>query len=209
MKSYALIVLLIAGSPGLTAQEVQMPGHHAGQCILSASPTFLLNTPNGVQVAGGIKFQLFLGKRFSIDADMVFGRDYLHMSPAVIGVPIGLAGLSSGNEDAPIKTFLFSAAALVLSLEHLSYHITVTPDLDISPYVSLLRFKYAYNRKKAMEPDFESEQLSFAGGVQINKYYGRFVFSPYAEYNIGYSDHISGFNVGIYLGIYFPGKGQR
>jgi hypothetical protein len=54
--------------------------------------------------------------------------------------------------------------------------------------------------------NFVSEQFSFASGLQINKYFGRFVLSPYAEYNIGYEDHISGFNIGVYCGIYFPGK---
>ncbi len=56
------------------------------------------------------------------------------------------------------------------------------------------------------DPDFIGEQLSFTSGVQINKYFGRFVLSPYTEFNVGYKDKIPGFNIGVYCGINFPVK---
>jgi hypothetical protein len=208
MKNIAVVLLLIVGRLAINAQDNKIINHSLGQSILSFSPTILLNTPNGVQLAGGIKFQLFLGKRLSIDADLVIGKDYFHLGPGIIGVPIGLWGLSLDNEDAPIRDFLFSVAAIALSFEHLSYHIPVNTDLDISPYVSLLRYKSSYEHNNLSDPDFIGEQLSFASGVQINKYYGKFVFSPYCEYNVGYKDLDSRFNMGIYLGIYFIGKNQ-
>jgi hypothetical protein len=206
MKSIVFIIFLMSVSVLLKSQEPRITDHRFGQSILSFSPTVLLNTPKAAQLAGGIKFQLFLGKRFSIDADIVFSRDYLHLSPAIIGVPLGLFGLSSDNENSSLRSFFFSVAALALSLEHLSYHLPVSSDLDLSPFLSLLRYKIAYDRYEAMNPDFVSEQFSFASGLQLNKYYRWFVFSPYAEYNIGYRDHKSGINAGIFLGIYFRGK---
>jgi len=48
--------------------------------------------------------------------------------------------------------------------------------------------------------------MSFASGVQLNKYFGRFVLSPYAEYNIGYRNHIPGYNIGVYCGVHFLHK---
>ena len=185
--------------------------HRSGEFIVSASPNVLLKTPNGSQMAAGIKMQLFLGKRFSIDGDLVFGRDYVHLGPGLIGLPLGLLAWSSENgalfgDDGSLTEFLFSLAAIALSFEHISYHIPVENNLDIAPYVSLLRYKYAYEYGNYSDPDFIGEQLSFATGVQINNYFGRFVLSPYAEYNIGYKDHISGYNIGIYCGIYFPTK---
>ena len=206
MKKIAIVLLLIVGNSTINAQDYKTINHSLGQSILSISPSFLLNTPNGVQLAGGIKFQLFLGKRLSIDADLVFSKDYFHLGPGIIGVPIGLWGLSFDDEEAPLQSFLFSVAAVALSFEHLSYHIPVNDDLDISPYVSLLRYKSSYEHKNLSDPDFIGQQLSFASGVQINKYYGKFVFSPYCEYNIGYKDLDSRFNIGIYSGIYFTGK---
>jgi len=186
--------------------------HRSGEFIVSASPNVLLKTPNGSQMAAGIKMQLFLGKRFSIDGDLVFGRDYVHLGPGLIGLPLGLLALGSengvffGDEGGSLTEFLFSIAAIALSFEHISYHIPVKNKLDISPYISLLRYKYAYKYGDYSDSNYIGEQLSFATGVQFNKYYGRFVLSPYAEYNIGYKDHISGYNIGIYCGVYFPAK---
>jgi hypothetical protein len=208
MKKSVIVLFLIVGSVTINAQDSKIINHNFGQSILSVSPTVLLNTPNGIQLAGGIKFQFFLGKRLSIDADIVFSKDYFHLGPGAIGVPMGLLGSNSDNEDATLSSFLFSLAAIALSFEHISYHIPVNTNLDISPYVSLLRYKSSYEHNNLSDMDFIGEQLSFASGVQINKYYGRFVCSPYCEYNIGYKDFESRFNIGIYLGIYFIGKNQ-
>jgi len=223
MKKYLLVFILFQVCSCLSTfsqLEYYKPDtnrncHKAGEMILSASPNVLLKTPNGVQFAGGLKFQIFLGKRFSVDADMVFGRDYFHAGPGTIGLPLCLlAGgsffknqeFSFGDGEGSFTDFLFSAAIIALSFEHVSYHIPVYKNLDISPYLSLLRYKYAYEYRNYSDSEFIGEQLSFASGVQINKYFGRFVLSPYAEYNIGYSDHISGCNIGLYCGIYFPNK---
>ena len=208
MKNITIVLLLILGSLAINAQDNKIINHRSGQSILSFSPTVLLNTPNGVQLAGGIKFQVFLGKRLSIDADFVISKDYLHLGPGLIGLPIGLFGLSFDDEEGPVQSFLLSVAAIALSFEHISYHIPVTTELDISPYVSLLRYKSSYEHSESSDPDFIGEQLSFATGVQMNRYYGRFVLSPYGEYNIGYKDLDSRFNIGVYLGIYFRGKNQ-
>ena len=69
-----------------------------------------------------------------------------------------------------------------------------------------LKLKYSYKFDDHSDPDFAGEQYCFATGVQINKYFGRFVLSPYAEYNIGYKDHKYGMNIGVYLGIAFQDK---
>jgi hypothetical protein len=187
--------------------EVTKMQHQSGDIILSVSPNILFNTPNGVQIAGGVKFQMFLSKRISFDADLVFGRDYLHTGPGIIGIPVGLLlGTGSEIESDSFSDFLFYAAMIALSFEHISYNVPVKSDMDISPYISLLRYKYAYEHGNYSDPNVKGEQLSFALGLQLNKYFGRFVLSPYAEWNMGYMDHISGFNVGVYCGIYFPVK---
>jgi hypothetical protein len=189
--------------------------HRAGELIVSASPNILLNTPKGVQFAGGLKFQVFLGKRISIDADVVFGRDYIHAGPGIFGLPLCLIASDSffrnqefsfGDGEGSLTDFFFSVAIIAMSFEHISYHIPLKYYVDISPYLSLLRYKYAYVYSNPSDTEARGEQFSFASGVQLNKYFGRFVLSPYAEYNIGYKDHISGCNIGVYCGIYFPYK---
>jgi len=182
--------------------------HGKGQSMLLASPTVLLNTPKGVQVAGGIKYQLFISERFSMDADFVIGKDYWHLGPGLLGLPLGLLFLSESSEinSDTWLTFLFGVAAVALSFEHISYHIPVNSNLDISPYVSLMRYKSSHANYNRSDTTFVGEQLSFATGMQINKYNGRYVFSPYVEYNLGYKDLASRFNVGVYFGLYFARK---
>ena len=92
---------------------------------------------------------------------------------------------------------------MVLSAEHIAYHIPVKSILDISPYTSLLRYKSSYRYCDYTNPKYAGEQFSFALGVEINRYFNKFQFSPYVEYNVGYADHISGFNAGVYCGYYF------
>jgi len=181
--------------------------HTGGDIVLSMSPTILFQTPYGPQLAGGAKVQLFVSKRFSLDADLMGSRDYVHFSPGLIGVPLGILGLATGEEaEHPLVNLLVSLAAIALSIEHVSYHLPVTPNLDISPYVSLLRIKYAYGYGNYSDPEHIGEHLCFATGVQINSYIGRFSLSPYAEYGIGYSDKRTSFNAGLYFGLYLPTK---
>jgi hypothetical protein len=208
IKICVITIALSQVTLSLSSQENRIVNHRAGQSILSASPTILFNTPNGIQMAGGIKFQLFLGKRLSIDADLVFSRDYVHFGPGVIGVPMGLFALASDevSEFEDFSSFLLTIAVMVLSFEHISYHIPVTTDLDIAPFVSLLRYKCSYLHDNPGNPDIVGDQLSFATGIQVNKYYGRFVLSPYGEFNLGYRDLAPRFNAGVYLGYYFRGK---
>jgi hypothetical protein len=151
-------------------------------------------------MSGAIKFQLFLGTRLSIDADLAFGRDYYRLGPGVLGLPMGLLGWYLGTHN------LYSALFCLLSFEHLAYHIPLNNDMEVSPYISLLRFTSCYKDYENMDPGFIDHQFSFASGMQLNKYYGRFIFSPYVEYNLGYKDLVSRFSIGTYFGIYFPGR---
>jgi hypothetical protein len=223
MKKFMLICFIFSGCLSLVTYsqfEYNIPDstvnrHKERELTFSASPTLVMNTPNGTQLVGGVKLGLFLGKRFSVDADLVIGRDYVHTGLGLIGLPLYLIAsasdpqmgeLFSGSDESSLTTFLLSVAVVALSFEHVSYHIPLNENVEISPYVSLLRYKYAYLRSNYSDVNFISEQFSFASGLQINNYFGRFVLSPYAEYNIGYKDHISGCNIGVYCGIYFPGN---
>ncbi len=182
--------------------------HFTGEKKFSLSPNVLASPDFGVKFAGGVKFQVFLGKRLSLDADLVFGHDYIHAGPGVIAIPFWLlffseAGFEFESEDG-IVGFLIMVAAGILSFEHVSYHIPLKKDWEVSPYVSVLRFKQYIPSEDIYTSG--GGQFSFATGVQMDKYIGHFFISPYAEYNIGYQDHISGFNAGIGIGISFPYK---
>jgi hypothetical protein len=181
--------------------------HRFGDIALYGSPDILFKTPNGVLLGGGIKFRLFLTKRLSLDADVVFARDYLHAGPGLIGIPAWLIILTSDNsyndEGMSLKELGLVILAGILSFEHLAYHIPVNQSTDLSPYVSLLRFKYAARHNDYSNPEIKDQQLSFATGLELNKYFGKFTIAPYLEYNIGYVDKVSGVNAGVYLGYCF------
>ena len=181
--------------------------HTRGEKRISISGDVLYKAPDLTQMSGGIKFQVFVSKRFSVDADLVVGNNYVHSGPGLIGLPLAILFGKSYQENVPVNTStLFWIGIMVLSLEHVSYHLPVGNNIDISPYVSLLRYKYDYRNWKNSGAGFISEQMSFAAGLHINKYFGKFFVSPYGEYNIGYKDHIPGYNFGIYCGIKLPVK---
>ena len=119
--------------------------HFSGEKKISVSPNVLASPDFGVKLAGGIKFQVFLGKKISLDADLIIGRDYIAGGPGIIALPFWLLFFDqSGFEvegDSGFEGFLIMVAAGILSFEHISYHIPLKNDLEISPYVSLLRFK--------------------------------------------------------------------
>ena len=190
-------------------QQFSRPVHAFGDFSISVSPDILFNTPNGLQFAGGLKLRMFMGKRISFDTDLVFGRDYAHGGPGIIGIPawiLVIGAFDSEGEERSFSELLFIAAAMALSAEHVSCHLPVKNSLDISPYLSLLRYKSAYEYGKYSNTNVTNEQLSFALGLEVNKYYNRFMLSPYIECNVGYVDHIPGINAGVYCGIYFPNK---
>src|SRR5664280_1081879 len=207
-KSILFLALLMAGSISFSQteneinyQRFSLPNHAFGDICISVAPSLLYNTPNVLQLAGGFKLRMFLGKRVSFDTDMVFGRDYIHAGPGIIGIPAWiLVVYSFGNEsdDSPISELLFIAATMVLSAEHTSLHFPVRNSFDISPYLSLLRYKSSYEYGHYSNTGRTNEQLSYAIGLEVNKYFNRFVFSPYVEYNVGYVDHTAGINAGLY-----------
>ena len=215
-KHLLVLIFFIFSSISYSQKQNQVrnkdsiPAHFLRDWCISGSPNVLFNTPNGTQFAGGLKVRVFLGEKFSFDTDIVFGRDYFHAGPGIIGIPLwlfflGPNGLST-NEESTFTGVLLAISSMILSAEHLAYHIPVTNTLEISPYVSMLRYKASYVYGDYYNPDYAGEQFSFALGLELNKYIKRFVVSPYAEWNIGYKDHLSGFNTGVYFGYYFRSR---
>jgi FAD synthase len=116
--------------------------HNYKDVTISVSPNVLLDTPNGKIFAGGIKLKVFVAKRFSFDSDLLSGKNFIQLGPGLIGLSALLLGydwsFGTENEDHSFMEFLIVGISVLLSAEHFSYHITVTSDTEISPYVSLL-----------------------------------------------------------------------
>jgi hypothetical protein len=209
---FLCIVILLLSSNRSYSQfeyykpEPEMMKHNKGDRSFFLSPNVLINTPNGVQFAGGLKTRYFISKRISMDADMVFGKKYIHMGPGLIAVPFLLIQPDALTQDYSFESFgdlFFFLGFFMLSFEHVAYHIPVNQSADISPYISLLRFRSAGADEFPANNETGTGQFNFATGIELNKYFGRFSLAPYIEYNYGYKDHISGINLGVYCGICF------
>lgn len=180
-------------------------GHSFRDASISISPNVIINNSDKSVIAGGMKLRMFVGERFSFDSDLLLGRNYAHFGPGIIGLPLWYIGIGSDfsfSTEADILNFIFIGAIMLLSGEHFAYHIPVKNNTDISPYLSLLRFKQTYN------DDLKRSEntVRFAVGLEMNRYYKRFVLSPYIDYDIDYSFQGHGFNIGVNLGYYFPAK---
>jgi hypothetical protein len=190
-----------------------IPSRQAGNMTFSLTPALLVNTPMKLQFAGGLYYQLFLSENFSVDADLLIGREYVHLGPGTIVVPIWAIIISNFHnytydpffihDGFNIKSFLAVLVLTALAFEHVSLHFPVSETTEISPYISLLRFKYASTPATSSDTTIVHDQICGATGIHFNKYYGHFFISPFIEYNIGYTDLKSGVNVGINCGFRF------
>jgi hypothetical protein len=213
MKKFLLALTIILSPVELSGQLQNEPGnqvpgqitHSFKDISISLSPNVLFNTPNGTQIAGGLKMRMFLGKRFSVDSELILGNDYTLAGPGLIGIPAWLLGFSFGDEEGGTFSDLFVAGLLILvTAEHTAYHIPLNNSMELSPYISLLRLKQTYKYGYYDHPDVTEDQACFGFGLEANKYFNKFVLSPYVEFNMGYTDHRPGINTGIYFGYYFP-----
>jgi len=179
-----------------------------GDFRIGLAPVLLGNTPNGLQFGGRIYLSTYINKYLSFDTDLCISSDYIHAGPGIIGIPLAMLFLidSSDLEDDDEGTelskdgiifFLLRVTMVVLSVEHISGHIPVYNDLEISPYISVLRYRSQYAHSGEMPENQIPQQLCFATGLSIHKGFGRFVLSPFIEYNIGYRDKISGYITGL------------
>jgi len=186
--------------PGSSGNRFTLPAHNVGDFTLSAAPVILFNTPNGNQFGGALKISMFVGKHVSFDSDFAFANYYWHGGPGLIGIPLWLFAMNS--ESLNLDYFIVKLLFMILSAEHITFHVPVNNRFEISPYLSLLRYKSAREIGNNDNPRFAGDQLTFATGIELNKYFNRFRLSPYVEYQVGYKDKLGGINAGVWLGIY-------
>ncbi|WP_163710731.1 hypothetical protein [Mangrovibacterium lignilyticum] len=166
-----------------------------------------INDPYQSTYAGGIKIRMFLGERFSFDSGFLFGKDHGQFGIGTLGIPIWLLGMSFVVEDKETLTeFLLMGALMLMSAEHMAYHIPASSRMTISPYVSFLRFKQLSVYDESVNSDDFQSPVCFSVGLEINNYFKRFVVSPFVDYNIAYSGDARGVNFGINLGYHFPSR---
>ena len=151
-----------------------------------------------------------MGERFSFDTDLLLGRNFMQLGPGILGLPALLLGFDwsfgNGEEDNSFGEFLIMGIAAILSAEHFSYHIPLKNTTDLSPYVSLLRLRSFGTEDNSGNEIGAPARLCFGAGLELNKYFGRFLISPYVDYTVGYAAPIHGITCGVNLGYYIPAR---
>ena len=206
---FALFHFFLCSYSQVEPVEVNQPYiAELGDFRIGLAPVLLGNTPNGLQFGGSLYLRAYISKYLSFDSDLCISRDYIHAGPGIIGIPIAIlfmrdnSSLDDEDEGTELSKegivfFLLKVAVVLLSVEHISGHIPVYNNLEISPYISFLRYRSQYAHSGEMPENRIPQQLCFATGLSIDKSFGRFVFSPFIEYNIGYRDKISGYIAGL------------
>jgi hypothetical protein len=210
MKQYILTLSLILVSVILKGQNTVIADtlptgktfHVYRDAGLAFAPTYRYASSEGSSMAGTFKMRLFLGKRFSFDSEISFGKDYLTFGPGLLGIPCWLLLFPNLDEDMSFNDLIGVAIIAALTAEHTAYHIPLKKYTDLSPYISLLKFKTYYGGYKDAHPDTWEDQICFAIGLELNKYFNKVVLSPYIEYNQGYGDSRGFMYAGVYLGFY-------
>lgn len=207
-----IVIFLTVASSVLFSQETSITGrpktlHSYGDFSISMSPNLITNTPSGTILAGGLKMRYFLSKHFSFDSELILGKHFAQFGPGLIGIPIwALAFNGNGDNESTLSELAAMAAMVMLSFEHTAYHIPLTDNTDLSPYISLLRFESEYRRGYLSKPDPNLFEVTMGVGVELNQYFNKLVISPYIEYNRAYDHPTPGINAGVYLGFFILRK---
>jgi len=201
-------LLICSYSQDGTVESNQPYSAELGDIRIGLAPVLIGNTPDGLQFGGSLYLRAYVSKYLSFDSDLCISSNYVHVGPGIIGIPIAILFMNSlsspDDEDEGTELteegfifFFLKVAVVLLSVEHISGHIPVYNNLEISPYISLLRYRSQYAHSGVLPEERIPEQLCFATGLSIDKSFGRFVLSPFIEYNIGYRDKISGYIAGL------------
>ncbi|MFC2098305.1 hypothetical protein ACFLTA_06505 [Bacteroidota bacterium] len=204
------ILVVLSGFGQIMAQDdfVAQPTpvmHEVRDWTLSISPNYV-NHPNAYpRVVGGLNSMVFLGKYFSLNANVAAGQGYFHFGTGIIGVPaIIFAGADMMFDNTDFEAMLIWAIMLGLAFENFNIHIPLGSHLEISPYISLLRIKYIEEGYGAKGYDWN---FNIVGGIRLNIFVtDRFFIAPYMETTRDWghkSGGIWGVNGGLNAGFYF------
>jgi len=207
MKQFLLTLALILISGSLYSQDstvvdtmpIGKTFHVYKDASIALAPAVRWDAPVGTSFAGSIKMRMFLGRRWSFDSELVFGKNYMTFGPGLIGIPLWLIGFPDSGYN--FNDLIFVGIISLLTAEHTAYHIPLKNFADLSPYVSLLRFRVAYGNNPE-NPYLNAGAVCFGAGLELNKYFNKFVLSPYVEYSQAYKDKNGTVTAGVYFGFY-------
>jgi len=160
------------------------------------------NTP--VYNSFGISIEGMISKHFGFEVGISGGKDNFQTGIGVLALPFMIKARNSSKEDpTDFEKWIKPALLAILLLEHINYHIDITQDFQLIPYVSLIRLRYMYNPE--MDPLYNKNYVFLSGAVGIKAgltFKDKWLLNAYCERSqLYFEGNPSGIQAGLNLGI--------
>ena len=175
--------------------------HKPWDLTVAVAPIYVNHPNSDPRIAASFDASVFISKYVSLNANFAAGKGFMQGGLGLIGIPLMAVFSGPGIYSESIEEFLLKFALIVLSFENINFHIPVTRNFEISPYISLLRIKY-------IEGGYGKGQDSganFVSGSCLNIFVtDRFFISPFAEVTRDWGENgLWGVHAGIHFGFTF------
>lgn len=130
----------------------------------------------------GLTLEKIVGNNFGLEATFSAGKNNLQMGAASVAAPLVLAYIALTPKDSQnlFKDFLAKVIIIACLAEHINYHIDISKNMQLIPYVSWLRIRNLHYIKNNIPT--KSSFTSGAVGLKlsmINK--KKFFVNVYSE----------------------------
>lgn len=154
----------------------------------------------------GLTGEYMLGDHLGIEFSMAGGKDYFHFGTGALFAPLALL-LSNANTDDSGGGLLLLLLGIASLFEHTNYHIPLSPQFELVPYVSVLRFRYIY---EGIQPYNEDVFASWSIGTKLSLITKKnwFINATVEGSQLYYSGRPKGIQAGIHIGHIFKSKNE-
>lgn len=152
----------------------------------------------------GITFEAMLGKHFGLETGIRGGKDNMQIGGAAVSLPfiVLFGALLSENKPENDKLILPLLVGLVLSVEHMNYHINLSEKFRLTPNISLFRVRYMYDRYNTRFKN--SWVTSGSAGLKLGYIHqNKWLFNFYGEGSHLYTSKSNGWQAGFSMGFIF------
>ncbi|MBX2962373.1 MAG: hypothetical protein KF687_07670 [Cyclobacteriaceae bacterium] len=157
----------------------------------------------------GMRGEIMLGKVVGTEFGFAAGKDNFHMGLGILS-PLALliASLDDG-EGGSIGGLLLWLACAASFVEHTNYHIRITDNFEVAPFLSLARFRYMYDRT---DPFYSTDQfVSWSIGTKLSVLTkNNWVVNVSGERTqLYHTGRPAGWQAGLHVGYTFKAKNEE
>jgi len=112
--------------------------------------------------AFGVNAEYRFAKHFGFELSIAGGKDYLHYGVGSILLP-PLVLLLKPNKEGP--GFVFLLVGIASCLEQTNFHLVLGKNIEIVPYISILKLRYMYDTNSSIQDTFFG---SWSAGTKLS-----------------------------------------